>query len=269
MFLQSTNHHANSANALAANTSAATTATIGDGELSAAWIYNMSHQISSSPTLIGDVVLAASGCGDGPCSGGGIVALYRDSGKVKWNTPLGTGVAYSSPMPSKDGKLIYIGTDAGKVVALNVDTGAVVHSYTTGGNVTGTVCIAPKDGAIYVGSYDSNLYKLDAELNLVWKSATKGQVWSSPTISDDGSMVFFGCVDHGIYALHTATGQKAWVHNTTGRIKSPAVYDNGQVLIGNYEDRCLRCLDAASGKEVWRYTAGDFVFSSPAVAGTK
>ena len=81
--------------------------------------------------------------------------------------------------------------------------------------------------------------------------------------------MFFGCVDHGIYAVHTDTGHKAWVHNTTGRIKSPAVYDNGQVLIGNYEDKCLRCLDAATGKEAWRYTAGDFVFSSPAVAGSK
>ena len=40
-----------------------------------------------------------------------------------------------------------------------------------------------------VGSYDGNMYKLDAELKLVWKSATLGQVWSSATISDDGAMV--------------------------------------------------------------------------------
>ena len=263
MFLQSSNHHANSANAAPAPVS------IGSGELSAAWTYNMSVQISSSPCLIDDVVVAASGCGDGPCASGGIVALFRDTGKVKWSTPLGTGVAYSSPMPSKDGKLVYIGTDAGKVVAISVATGAVVYSYTAGGNVTATPCISAQDGAVYIGSYDGNMYKLDAELNFVWKSATLGQVWSSATISDDGSMVFFGSVDHGIYALKTDTGDKAWVQNTTGRIKSPAVYDNGQVLIGNYEDKCLRCLDAATGKEAWRYTAGDFVFSSPAVAGSK
>lgn len=261
MFLQSTDHHANSANA--------PSVPIRGGELSAAWTFNMTYQISSSPTLIEDIVIAASGCGDFPCGGGGIVALFRDTGKVKWSTPLGTGVAYSSPMPSKDGKLVYIGTDAGKVVAISVATGDVVYSYTTGGNVTGTPCVGPKDGAIYIGSYDGNMYKLDSELNLVWKSATPGQIWSSPTISDDGSMVFFGCTNHAIYAVKTDTGDKVWVHNTTGRVKSPAVFTDGQVLIGNYEDRCLRCLDAATGKEAWRYTAGDFVFSSPAVAGSR
>lgn len=261
MFLQSTNHHADGAGT--------TAPTIPAGELTQAWVYNMTRLISSSPTLIDDVVIVASGCGDGPCYGGEIVALYRDSGKVKWSTPLGAGVGYSSPMPSKDGNLIYIGIITGEIVAINVHTGAVVHSYKTGGNVTGTVAVAPHDSAIYIGSYDGNMYKLDAELNLVWKSATKGQVWSSPTIGDDGKMIFFGCVDHGIYAVETETGRKAWVHNTTGRVKSPAVYNNGQVLIGNYEDRCLRCLDAATGKEVWRFTAGDFVFSAPAVVGSK
>jgi len=262
MFLQSTDHHSNSANAPSGYN-------IPVGELTAAWTFNMSHQISSTPTLIGELVIAASGCGDFPCTGGDIVAFYRDSGKVKWSTPLGTGVAYSSPMPSKDGKLVYIGTDAGKVVAVSVENGTVVHSYTTGGNVTGTPCVAPIDGAIYVGSYDGNMYKLDAKLNLVWKSATKGQVWSSPTISDDGELIFFGGVDYGIYGVYTATGLKKWVHNTTGRVKAAAVYDNGQVLVGNYEDKCLRCLDAHTGEQAWRFTAGDFVFSAPAISGDK
>ena len=67
-------------------------------------------------------------------------------------------MAYSSPMPSKDGKLVYIGTDAGKVVAISVATGSVVYSYTAGGNVTATPCISAQDGAVYIGSYDGNMY---------------------------------------------------------------------------------------------------------------
>ena len=74
MFMRTPSHDASAA---------AATATPPAANLKAAWVYNMSHVVSSSPTLIGDVVLAASGCGPHPCAGGGIAALYRSSGAVK------------------------------------------------------------------------------------------------------------------------------------------------------------------------------------------
>ena len=233
-------------------------------ELSAAWVHNMSHVVSSSPTLIGDVVLAASGCGPDPCEGGAIAAIYRTSGDVKWLTPLGSGVAYSSPMPSTDRSLVYIGTDEGKVVAINVETGTVTHAYQTDDTVTSTPCVAP-DGSVYVGSHDNNLYKLDAQLNLVWAFATGGQVWSSPTINDDGTIVYVGSVDKRIYAVDANSGELAWQYNTTGRIKGSPVFNTHQVLVGSFEDKCVYALDAADGHEVWRFVSQDFIFSSPAV----
>ena len=258
MFMRTPSHDA--------STAAATTTDLG-ADLKAAWVYNMSHVVSSSPTLIGDVVLAASGCGPAACTGGEMVALDRSTGAVKWSTPLGSGVAYSSPMPAKDQTLVYIGTDEGKVVAISVETGKVMHSYQTGDKTTSTPCVAP-DGSVFIGSYDNNLYKLDAQLKLVWKFATTGQVWSSPAVSDDGMMVFVGSVDYGIYGVYADSGKLAWLHNTTGRIKSSPIVNKGQVLIGNFEDKCMRALNAATGKEVWRFTAQDFIFSSPAVAVT-
>ena len=264
MFMRTASHDAS-----AAGTSG-TTLTIrqGSNNLKTAWVHNMSRVVSSSPTLVGDVVLAASGCGPHPCAGGDITALDRSSGAVRWSLSMGSGVAYSSPMPSKDQLLVYIGTDDGKVVAISVETGKSVHLFQTGDTVTSTPCVAP-DGSVFIGSHDNNLYKLDAQLNLVWKFATAGQVWSSPAVSDDGAMVFVGSVDKGIYCVHTDSGKLSWLTNTTGRIKSSPIYHKKQVLIGNFEDKCLRALDAATGHEVWRFTTQDFIFSSPAVAVAK
>lgn len=259
MFMRTASHNAHSTTDLMVPFSA---------DLKQDWVYNMSQVVSSSPTLVGSIVLAASGCGPDPCAGGKIVALHRSNGTIKWSTPLGTGVAYSSPMPSKDQDMVYIGTDEGKVVALNIETGKIVYSYTTRANVTSTPCVS-HDGSVFIGSYDNNLYKLDAKLNLVWKFATSGQVWSSPAVSDDGSMVFFGSVDKGIYGVHADSGKIAWLHNTTGRIKSSPVFDHNQVLIGSFEDKCMRALDASTGHEVWRFTSDDFIFSSPAVTVTE
>ena len=264
MFMKTPNHDAD----VGPRAAARTKSTLGDEPLHERWVYNMSNVVSSSPTLIGDVVLAASGCGDDPCAGGKLTALHRSNGTVKWSTPMGSGVAYSSPMPSKDGALVYLGTNDGLVVAARVDTGKVVHSFKTGATVSSTPCVAA-DGSVFVGSYDNNLYKLDAELNFVWKFATEGQVWASPAVSDDGKMVFVGSVDQGIYGVHADSGKQAWLHNTTGRIKSSPLFNRGQVLIGNYEDKCMRALDPATGREVWRFNATDFIFSSPAVAATE
>lgn len=130
-----------------------------------------------------------------------------------------SGVAYSSPMPSKDQTLVYIGTDDGRVVAVSVATGEIAHTYQTGDTVTSTPCVGP-DGSVFIGSHDKNLYKLDAQLKLVWTFPTDDQVWSSPAVSDDGAMVFFGSVDKRIYAVHAESGEQAWAHTTTGRIKS-------------------------------------------------
>jgi outer membrane protein assembly factor BamB len=168
-------------------------------------------------------------------------------------------------MPSKDQTLVYIGRDDGKVVAINVETGEIAHSFQTGDTVTSTPCVAP-DGSVFIGSYDNHLYKLDAQLKLVWSFATAGQVWSSPAVSDDGTMVFVGSVDKGIYGVHTDSGTLAWQHNTTGRIKSSPIVNANQVLIGNFEDKCMRALDVSTGHEVWNFTSKDFIFSSPAVA---
>lgn len=244
------------------------TATLQGVDLKAAWVFNMSHVVSSSPTLLDDLVLAASGCGPHPCRGGAIAAIHRGNGTAKWSTQLGSGVAYSSPVPSNDRTVAYIGTNDGAVVAINVETGAVTHSFQTDDTVTSTPCVGP-DGSVFVGSHDNNLYKLDAQLKLVWKFSTADQVWSSPTVSDDGKMVFIGSVDTSIYAVATDSGELAWQHNTTGRVKGSPVFNANQILVGSFEDKCVYALDASTGNEVWRFTAQDFIFSSPAVAITE
>jgi subtilisin family serine protease len=87
MFMRSASHDSDAVAAAATNSQR--------GDLAAAWVFNMSHVVSSSPTLIEDVVLAASGCGPDACAGGDLVALYRSTGTVKWSTPLGSGAKQS------------------------------------------------------------------------------------------------------------------------------------------------------------------------------
>merc|ERR1712166_739409 len=53
-----------------------------------------------------------------------------------------------------------------------------------------------------------------------WDFATGGQVWSSPTLSPDGSVVYAGSFDQSLYAVDTADGTKKWAFHTGSGVYS-------------------------------------------------
>jgi hypothetical protein len=52
--------------------------------------------------------------------------------------------------------VVYVGSNDGKVFALNASTGAELWNFTTGGVVFNGPAVA--NGVVYVGSGDNNLY---------------------------------------------------------------------------------------------------------------
>jgi outer membrane protein assembly factor BamB len=56
------------------------------------------------------------------------------------------------------------------------------------------------NGVVYVGSYDSNLYALNASTGaILWSFATGGNVISSPAVAN--GVVYVGSGDHKVYAF--------------------------------------------------------------------
>ena len=57
---------------------------------------------------------------------------------------------------------------------------------------------AASDGIIYVGSYDHNVYALNATTGVkVWNYPTGGHVYSSPTVAN--GIVYVGSYDNNVY----------------------------------------------------------------------
>ena len=137
-------------------------------------------------------------------------------------------------------------------------------AYTTGGQVYSSPAVA--DGTVYIGSYDGNVYALDAATGHIrWTYTTSGTVDSSPAVAD--RTVYVGSDDGNVYALDAATGHVRWTYATGGlAIAAKPVVAGGTVYIGS-DDHKVYALDAATGHVRWTYTTGDQVFSSPAVAG--
>lgn len=58
---------------------------------------------------------------------------------------------------------------------------------------------AVSNGIVYVGSFDHNLYAIDAESGKSVWNYTTGKIYSSPAVSD--GIVYIGSNDHKIYAI--------------------------------------------------------------------
>jgi outer membrane protein assembly factor BamB len=191
--------------------------------------------------------------------------------QILWSYATG-GIVRSSPAVEFGG-MVFVGSQDGKVYALNATTGKQIWNYTTGlfmGMFHGSVLSSPAvdGGVVFVGAYDGKVYALNATTgNQIWNYATgwDGLVVSSPAV--DGGVVFVGSENGHVYALNETTGALVWDHPTLGMIESSPAIDNGMVFVGS-DDTSVYALNEVTGDLVWSYaTERGIIKSSPAVAG--
>jgi eukaryotic-like serine/threonine-protein kinase len=120
-------------------------------------------------------------------------------------------------------------------------------------------------GTIYVGSYDNNLYSLNAasgEFN--WKFATEGGIVSRPAPFE--GYIYIGSEDQRLYCINMRSGQELWSYYSNGAIRSSPFIAEGHVFIGS-DDAFLHAVNAQSGRRAWRVDAGSPVRSTPLLVG--
>ncbi len=117
---------------------------------------------------------------------------------------------------------------------------------------------------VYVGSYDHNLYALNAETGeMRWKFPTEGGVVTQPTT--DGSYLFFGSEDHRVYALNLRTGSEVWTCLTRRPVRCSPRLAEGHVFIGS-DDGHLYAINQVTGHVAWRFEASSAIRSQPFIA---
>src|SRR6266487_2741148 len=97
-------------------------------------------------------------------------------------------------------------------------------SFTTGGSVDSSPAVV--GGVVYVGSFDHNVYAIDAATGAErWSFPTGDIVDSSPAVAN--GVVYVGSFDGRIYAIDALTGSMLWDFITRGRVRSSPAVDNG------------------------------------------
>jgi len=137
-----------------------------------------------------------------------------------------------------------------------------IWTFTCEDEIRGTASY--QDGVLYIGSYDHNLYALEAENGkFIWKYAANGGIVSKPAIHDN--KLYFGSTDQYVHAISCRGGKKVWVQSTEGAIYSSPTIAEGHLFIGS-DDEHLHVLNILAGREAWSVNLGSRVRSSPIVA---
>jgi eukaryotic-like serine/threonine-protein kinase len=120
-----------------------------------------------------------------------------------------------------------------------------------------------ENGIVYIGSYDHNLYALNATTgDFIWKYATEGGVVSRPATHDGD--IFFGSEDYRLHVVSSRSGRVVWTYYTEGPVRSSPFIAHGHVFVGS-DDGFLHAVNLLSGRQVWKTEAGSPIRSSPLV----
>ena len=118
-------------------------------------------------------------------------------------------------------------------------------------------------GAIYIGSYDHNLYSVNAaDGTLRWKFATDGGVVTRPAVYEDN--IFIGSEDKLLHVINARTGKIAWTYYTEGCVRSSPRIAEGHVFFGS-DDNHIHAVNLLSGRAAWKFETGAPVRSTPFV----
>ncbi len=136
-------------------------------------------------------------------------------------------------------------------------------SFTCEDEIRGTPTC--QDGMVYIGSYDNNLYALNATTGeFIWKYPTDGGLVGKPAIYKND--VFFGSEDHRLHVVTARYGRVNWTYYTDGAVRSSPHIAEGHVFIGS-DDAHLHAVNTLSGRPAWKMDAGAAIRSTPIVSG--
>jgi outer membrane protein assembly factor BamB len=266
----------------AGNTGAAAYAITPQGKVK--WIFHAGNSVWTS-TAIAD---------DGTTYWGSVdrsIYALDKNGKQVWSTPT-LGFIVSSPALSKDGSTLYIGSFDGQLHALDAKTGLARWSFQTGDHVYSSPALEEDASgsvkALYIGSTDGSVYKLDSAGNKVWQYDTGDAVRSSPVLGltpdGNGRIVYVGSSNGTLFAIDAATGKRRWSFDGTpasGPLRdrndmnaSPALGRRG-VYIGSESGRfwfvpydwCLHSRDARCSSDPGQVFGADIQRVLPVTAG--
>lgn len=156
--------------------------------------------------------------------------IHLETGDQTADIPLET---YLIASPAVIGPLLYVGTYASEVVAVDWKAKKIVWRYQAGGaDFPFHSSAAVTDKVVVVGGRDKQVHAIDRHTGKrLWTFATRAKVDSSPAIV--GQRVFVGSHDGNLYELNLTDGKELWRFQAGKPISAGPAIGEGVLVIGS------------------------------------
>jgi outer membrane protein assembly factor BamB len=179
--------------------------------------------------------------------------------RLLWTFDAGESIESSAAVA---GGVVYVGTQRGELVALNLSDGGVRWRYAAG-NPIGESSPAVSRGTVYVGDLAGFVHAVRAaDGRRAWAFKTNSEVKSSPVVS--GARVLVGSYDTHLYCLSTAGGRPLWKVKTNGQVHATAGVAEGVAYIAGC-DEILRAVRVSDGRVLFEVRSGAYTGASAAL----
>lgn len=205
----------------------------------------------ASIARVGDHVYTGS-------AGGRFFSLHALDGRVRWQEKVGS----VSSRPAVAGTLLYVGTDDGELVALDMQTGQQVWKHEGRGPVLESPVIVG-DMVVFSNEADQ-VYALDARKGTV-RWSYKGETPEEYTlrghagVAAAGELLYTGFANGTLVALRAQTGSVAWLTTLKGDSDRFVDVDSTPVVVGDTvyvtsSSGGVWAIDGTTGLVRWRVT---------------
>jgi len=194
-------------------------------------------------------------------------ALNPTDGATKWRYYVGIKT-YASPTVAPDGTIYQISNDQ-NLYALRPD-GTLKWQFAADG-ASYSVPALDVAGNIYFTTYDSSkLWSITPSGTLRWSyAASAGSLTStSPTLSADGSTVYFADNHDIFHAVNALDGTRRWQLTLGDSVLSctAAIDSNGMIYVGAYDGKLYAINPSGTLNRTWDTALP--IRASPAIFGT-
>jgi eukaryotic-like serine/threonine-protein kinase len=159
------------------------------------------------------------------------------------------------------GGTVFVGSQKGELIALNLENGAVYWKYSTDSPI-GESSPSYGAGMVFIGDLGGTLHAINApDGKGLWKFKTGSEIKSSPVVH--GDRVLIGSYDQNLYCLSTRNGSVLWKVRTDGPVHSTPSISGGIAFIAGC-DEIFRGIRISDGREVVHVSSGAYTGASPA-----
>jgi len=160
------------------------------------------------------------------------------------------------------GHTVFVGTQKGELLALNLDNGALYWKFSTGSPIAES-SPSYSSGAVYIGDLGGWLNAINAsDGKKLWAFKAGSEIKSSPVVVGDRLLI--GSYDQHLYCLSTRNGAVLWKFKTGGPVHSTPGVAAGVAYVAGC-DEVFHAIRIADGKELFSVSSGAYTGASPAL----